>query len=135
MRPRRLVPLTVVILLVAAAASAQRVECVIDGDAIVVQGIGTVRLIGVNIPETVDPRRPVRYFGSPFRYLEECRVRARGSRGRARTMDRPTGDESPPGCHTYMRINGAFRGVSLEVIQSWHVSHDKISETSLSSFH
>jgi endonuclease YncB( thermonuclease family) len=26
-------------------------------------GVGTVRLIGVDTPETVDPRRPVGYFG------------------------------------------------------------------------
>ena len=36
---------------------------VIDGDTIVVEGVGTVRLIGVDTPETVDPRRPVEYFG------------------------------------------------------------------------
>ena len=36
---------------------------VIDGDTVVVDGIGTVRLIGVDTPETVDPRRPVQYFG------------------------------------------------------------------------
>jgi len=28
-----------------------------------VQGTGTVRLIGVDTPETVDPRQPVEYFG------------------------------------------------------------------------
>ena len=42
---------------------AQLVTRVIDGDTLVVQGIGTVRLIGVDTPETVDPRRPVQYFG------------------------------------------------------------------------
>ena len=36
---------------------------VIDGDTLVVDGVGTVRLIGVDTPETVDPRRPVQYFG------------------------------------------------------------------------
>jgi micrococcal nuclease len=36
---------------------------VIDGDTLVVEGVGTVRLIGVDTPETVDPRRPVGYFG------------------------------------------------------------------------
>ena len=29
----------------------------------VIEGVGTVRLIGVDTPETVDPRRPVQYFG------------------------------------------------------------------------
>ena len=36
---------------------------VVDGDTIVVDRVGTVRLIGVDTPETVDPRRPVQYFG------------------------------------------------------------------------
>jgi micrococcal nuclease len=40
-----------------------RVERVVDGDTIVVEGVGAVRLIGVDTPETVDPRRPVQYFG------------------------------------------------------------------------
>ena len=39
------------------------VERVVDGDTVVVSGIGTVRLIGVDTPETVDPRKPVQYFG------------------------------------------------------------------------
>lgn len=42
---------------------AQLVTRVIDGDTLVVQGVGTVRLIGVDPPETVDPRRPVQFFG------------------------------------------------------------------------
>jgi micrococcal nuclease len=39
---------------------------VVDGDTIVVQVKGhpeTVRLIGVDTPEIVDPRKPVQYFG------------------------------------------------------------------------
>ncbi len=36
---------------------------VVDGDTIVVKGIGKVRLIGVDTPETVHPRKPVEYFG------------------------------------------------------------------------
>ncbi len=36
---------------------------VIDGDTIVLDGGERVRLIGVDTPETVDPRRPVQYFG------------------------------------------------------------------------
>ncbi len=40
-------------------------EClrVIDGDTIQLDGGERVRLIGVDTPETVDPRRPVQYFG------------------------------------------------------------------------
>jgi len=46
-----------------APAGAQVVERVVDGDTIIVAGVGRVRLIGVDTPETVDPRRPVQFFG------------------------------------------------------------------------
>src|SRR3989338_7085144 len=36
---------------------------VVDGDTIVLDGDEKVRLIGVDTPETVDPRKPVQYFG------------------------------------------------------------------------
>lgn len=36
---------------------------VVDGDTLDASGIGRIRLIGVDTPETVDPRRPVQYFG------------------------------------------------------------------------
>lgn len=36
---------------------------VVDGDTIVVSDNITVRLIGIDTPETVDPRRPVQCFG------------------------------------------------------------------------
>jgi micrococcal nuclease len=39
------------------------VQRVVDGDTVVLETIGIVRLIGVDTPETVDPRRPVQYFG------------------------------------------------------------------------
>ena len=48
------------------AAEAHRVAKVVDGDTIDVEIDGQVkrvRLIGVNTPETVDPRRPVECFG------------------------------------------------------------------------
>ena len=32
---------------------------VVDGDTIVVKGIGKIRLIGVDTPETKHPRKPV----------------------------------------------------------------------------
>ena len=50
-------------LVVPAAAAAQMVERVVDGDTIVVRGVGRVRLIGVDTPETVAPGRPVEFFG------------------------------------------------------------------------
>ena len=46
-----------------ALAGAQLVERVVDGDTIIVRGVGRVRLIGVDTPETVSPGRPVEFFG------------------------------------------------------------------------
>lgn len=68
------------LVLAPAFAAAQRVERVVDGDTIVVRGVGNVRLIGVDTPETVHPSRPVEFFGreaSAFtkRMLEGRRVR------------------------------------------------------------
>lgn len=48
---------------VVSSAAAQVVQRVIDGDTLAIAGVGTVRLIGVDTPETVDPRKPVQYFG------------------------------------------------------------------------
>lgn len=39
------------------------VSKVVDGDTIVVNNETTVRLVGIDTPETVDPRRPVGCFG------------------------------------------------------------------------
>lgn len=39
------------------------VERVVDGDTLLLDGNERVRLIGVNTPESVDPRRPVEAFG------------------------------------------------------------------------
>ena len=75
------------LLLAAPPSEAQLVERVIDGDTVVVRGVGRVRLIGVDTPETVDPRRPVEFFGrqaSAFtkRLLEGQRVRLEYDRER-----------------------------------------------------
>ena len=51
------------LLLLPSLSSAQLVTRVVDGDTIVVEGVGSVRLIGVDTPETVDPRKPVQLFG------------------------------------------------------------------------
>jgi micrococcal nuclease len=61
-------------------ANSYLVTRVVDGDTIVLERIGKVRLIGVDTPETVDPRRPVQQFGkeaSDFtrRLVEGKRVR------------------------------------------------------------
>jgi len=57
-----------VLLLFGTVPSAQQsplllVTRVVDGDTIDVEHIGRIRLIGVDTPETVDPRKPVQYFG------------------------------------------------------------------------
>ncbi|MEK6690995.1 MAG: thermonuclease family protein [Nitrospirota bacterium] len=41
----------------------RKVIRIIDGDTIVLDGGEKVRLIGVDTPETKDPRKPVEYFG------------------------------------------------------------------------
>jgi micrococcal nuclease len=45
------------------AADSVQVVRVIDGDTLVLRNVGTVRLIGIDTPETVDPRVPVQAFG------------------------------------------------------------------------
>jgi len=63
---RRAAPLALIPLLIGALGPSQAfrtVTRVIDGDTVVVDGLGTVRLIGVDTPETVDPRRPIELFG------------------------------------------------------------------------
>ncbi len=40
-----------------------QVQRVIDGDTILISSGETLRYIGINTPETVDPRKPVEYFG------------------------------------------------------------------------
>ena len=58
----RVVALAVSLLLCSSSASAQLVTRVVDGDTIHVEGVGSVRLIGVDTPEAVDPRKPVEFF-------------------------------------------------------------------------
>jgi endonuclease YncB( thermonuclease family) len=52
----------IVLMLSTASALAQLVTRVVDGDTIHVAGTGSVRLIGVDTPEAVDPRKPVEFF-------------------------------------------------------------------------
>ena len=60
---KRLMPVLMLLLALSSNAWAQLVTRVVDGDTIVVAGVGTVRLIGVDTPETVDPRTSVEFFG------------------------------------------------------------------------
>lgn len=75
------------LVLASAPAAAQHVERVVDGDTIMVRGAGRVRLIGVDTPESVDPRRPVEFFGKEAgdftkRLVEGRRVRLEYDRER-----------------------------------------------------
>ena len=45
------------------ATSSVLVTRVVDGDTIEIEGGEKIRYIGINTPETVDPRRPVQCFG------------------------------------------------------------------------
>src|SRR5687767_10944867 len=45
------------------AQTTHKVTRIVDGDTLVLFDLGTVRLIGVDTPETVDPRKPVEEFG------------------------------------------------------------------------
>ena len=63
MKPLVYAAVVLSVLIASTTASAQLVTRVVDGDTIVVAGVGTVRLIGVDTPETVDPRKPVQFFG------------------------------------------------------------------------
>ncbi|MCY4658288.1 MAG: thermonuclease family protein [Acidobacteria bacterium] len=99
-------------LLAASVANAQLVERVVDGDTIVVRGVGRVRLIGVDTPETVDPRRPVEFFGreaSAFtkRLLEGQRVRLEYDRERSDRYGRTL-------AYVYLR-DGTF--VNAEIVR------------------
>ncbi len=100
MRPRAVAAVAVALVLLALAAPAPAVAPrgdepaavlrVVDGDTLQVQVRGRVekvRLIGVDTPESVDPRRPVEYFGkeaSAFtrRIVEGKNVILRGEPGR-----------------------------------------------------
>ena len=63
-----LFPLLLVLCLACSSAAQQavqwrRVVRVVDGDTLLLDRKERVRLIGVDTPETVDPRRPVQRFG------------------------------------------------------------------------
>jgi endonuclease YncB( thermonuclease family) len=64
--PLLLLALGLAIAALAYAAEHGKVVRVVDGDTIKVRiggRVETVRLIGVDTPETVDPRKPVQYYG------------------------------------------------------------------------
>ena len=87
---------------------------VVDGDTIVVHLGGRderVRLIGIDTPETVDPRKPVQCFGkeaSAHTHDLLPRARSCGSsvtsrRAIATTASSPTSTECPTGCSSTSR--------------------------------
>lgn len=50
---------------------------VIDGDTLVLENGEKVRLIGVDTPETKDPRRPVQYFGREAAHFTKREIEGR----------------------------------------------------------
>ena len=50
---------------------------VVDGDTIILDGRERVRLVGVDTPETKDPRKPVQYFGKEASLFTERLVEGR----------------------------------------------------------
>ena len=65
----------------------------VDGDTLIVEGLGRVRLIGVNTPESVDPRRSVQRLGKEAgaflrRMVEHQRVRVEYDWDRTDDYDR-----------------------------------------------
>jgi micrococcal nuclease len=62
------------------ARSSVRVVHVVDGDTVVVEGARgreTVRLLGVDTPETVDPRKPVQCYGPEASAYTKSRLEGR----------------------------------------------------------
>ncbi len=65
-RPLLFLPILVLAITSGLAAEIAKVVAVVDGDTVKVQlasGVETVRLIGVDTPETVHPQKPVERFG------------------------------------------------------------------------
>jgi Staphylococcal nuclease homologue len=63
----------------AVAQQFARVKRAIDGDTIMLESGERVRLIGVDTPESVDPRRPVERFGKEASSLHALHVRRQTS--------------------------------------------------------
>jgi micrococcal nuclease len=62
------------------ASLSGRVLRVVDGDTIVVQGVGTVRYIGIDTPELHHPRKPVERFAARAAALNRRMVAGRAVR-------------------------------------------------------
>jgi len=54
-----------------------RVVRVIDGDTVILAGLGSSRIVGVDTPETVKPDTPVQCFGPQASHFEHRRVEGR----------------------------------------------------------
>src|SRR5258706_15784232 len=103
MRPRAsaafVFPLLLALPVLAAGDEVGSVLRVVDGDTLQVRIAGRaekVRLIGVDTPESVDPRRPVQYFGK-----EAAEFTRSLAAGRTVTL---RGEEGAPGRDKYNRL-------------------------------
>jgi len=59
------------------ATRSGRVVRVLDGDTVVVQGVGTVRYIGIDTPELHHPRKPVERFAARAAQMNRRMVQGR----------------------------------------------------------
>lgn len=97
------------------AGANARVERVVDGDTIVAR-VGArrekVRLIGINTPETVDPRRPVECFGAEA----SARTKALLPQGEALRLERDVEARDRYGrllAYVYRARDGLFVNLAL----------------------
>lgn len=81
----------------------RRVERVIDGDTLVLEGGERVRLIGVDTPETVHPQKPVEYFGKEASKFTRGMVE--GKRARLE-YEQGAPPEGPVRSHAGLRLPG-----------------------------
>ncbi len=137
MRIRTAALIAGVFLFVSAVFAAEHgtVVRVVDGDTIKVRigrKVETVRLIGVDTPETVDPRRPVQYFGR-----EASRFTKRVAHGEEVTL------EPDPECSNRDKYRRLLRYVYLEdgtllnaeiIAQGYGFAYTKYSFSRMSEF-
>jgi micrococcal nuclease len=96
----------------AAQPETYRVERVVDGDTVILETIGRVRLIGVDTPETVDPRKPVQRFGQEAAAFLRSMLEGRTVR---LEYDRPRRDRYRRTLAYAYRDDGVF--VNLEIVR------------------
>jgi micrococcal nuclease len=93
------------------------VERVVDGDTVVLDGGEKVRLLGIDTPETVDPRRPVERFGKEASVF--ARSLLQGRRVRVETDVEPRDRYGRTLAYLYLE-DGTF--VNLRLVEEGYAS-------------